>query len=138
MVVTKRLHLTKNPLLAVAVESHHLNFNQNRLKRGEGRGMVPVFLTSQLLIQGPPRSHGQGLDELGELDASILRREMERIKISQRDKRLRTISHSFHDVLAALCPKKKNGARHLLQVRGYFCPAPGSLLRQRYVTSGHY
>lgn len=106
MVVTQRLHLTKNPLLAVAVESRHLNFNQNRLKRGEGRGVVPVFLTSQLLVQGPPRSHGQGLDELGELDASVLRREMERTKISQRDKRLRTISHSFHDVLAALCPKK--------------------------------
>lgn len=39
---------------------------------------------------------------------------------------------------SAPSPQKNNGAKHLLQVRGYFCPAPGSLLRQRYVTSGHY
>lgn len=41
----------------------------------QGRGGFAFCLTSQLLVQGPPRSHGQGLDELGELDASVLRRE---------------------------------------------------------------
>ncbi len=40
------------------------------------------LLTSQLLIQSPPGSHRQGLDELRELDASVLRsdkRERERM-----------------------------------------------------------
>lgn len=75
MVVTRWLHLTQNAVLAVAVKSRHLNFNKNRMKRGKRGGVGCFFLTSQLLVQGPPGSHGQGLDELGELDASVLRRE---------------------------------------------------------------
>lgn len=35
------------------------------------------LLTSQLLIKSPTRSYRQGLDELGELDASILQRDKE-------------------------------------------------------------
>lgn len=35
------------------------------------------LLTSQFLIKSPTRSYRQGLDELGELDASILQRDKE-------------------------------------------------------------
>lgn len=69
-------------------------------------------LTSQLLIESPPGSHWQGLDELRELDASILQtkgrqRENGREEMAQRqDEHLASHSLYFHELLAVLswCP----------------------------------
>lgn len=56
-------------------KSHHFKVRdiRDRAGGGEGRGL----LTSQLLIKSPTRSHRQGLDELGELDASVLQGDKE-------------------------------------------------------------
>ena len=65
--------------MAVSLTSCHLNVNK------QGRRLH--LLTSQLLIKSPPRGHWQGLDELGELDASILQggmRERERERTLER------------------------------------------------------
>lgn len=127
------------------------------MSKKEGR--KGLHLTSQLFIQSPPRGHWQGLDELRELDASILRsdnRKTGRERVRGEDERERAkggggqdehfTSHLlwlyFHEFLAVLswcpcCILLKTGPDVCSKSAAIFCPAPGSLLRQKYVTSGH-